>query len=163
MKFHRLTFAALLILVFGPGVFAQSDRGSITGRVLDPTGAVVPDAKVTATNTETNTPAETKTNDEGNFTFPQLQAAPYRLTVEATGFKTATLDEERVGVQITRSVEIKLEVGGVGDVVNVTADAAPVIQTDTPVSQLNVTERQVRELPLLVSAASGGGAAAPPL
>ncbi|MBV8857514.1 MAG: TonB-dependent receptor [Acidobacteria bacterium] len=158
MKFHRLTFATLLILFVGlfATAGAQSDRGSITGRVVDPSGAVVPNAKVTATNTQTNTPAETKTNDEGNFTFPQLQAAPYRLTVEATGFKTATLDEVRVGVQITRSVEIKLEVGGVGDVVNVTADAAPVIQTDTPVSQLNVTERQVRELPLLVSAESGG-------
>lgn len=158
MKFHRLTFATLLILILAlaASVHAQSDRGTITGRVLDPSGAVVPDAKVTVTNTETNTPAETKTNAEGNFTFPQLQAAPYRLTVEAQGFKTATLDEVRVGVQITRSVEIKLEIGGVGDVVNVTADAAPVIQTDTPVSQLNVTERQVRELPLLVSAESGG-------
>src|SRR5829696_3203798 len=158
MKFHRLTFATLLILICGLGAsaLAQSDRGSITGRVVDPSGAVVPGAKVTVTNTETNTPAEAKTNDEGNFTFPQLPAAPYRLTVEAGGFKTATLDEVRVGVQITRSVEIKLEVGGVGDVVNVTADSAPVIQTDTPVSQLNVTERQVRELPLLVSAESGG-------
>lgn len=158
MKFHRLTFATLLILILGLGApaFAQSDRGTITGRVVDQSGAVVPNAKVTVTNTETNTPSEAKTNDEGNFTFPQLQAAPYRLTVEAAGFKTATLDEVRVGVQITRSVEIKLEVGGVGDVVNVTADAAPVIQTDTPVSQLNVTERQVRELPLLVSAESGG-------
>src|SRR5215212_3517056 len=158
MKFHRLTFATLLILILGLAATAraQSDRGTITGRVVDPSGAVVPDAKVTVTNTETNTPAEAKTNDEGNFTFPQLQAAPYRLTVEAAGFKTATLDEVRVGVQITRSVEIKLEVGGVGDVVNVTADSAPVIQTDTPVSQLNVTERQVRELPLLVSAESGG-------
>jgi hypothetical protein len=158
MKFQRVTFATLLILILGPGAaaFAQSDRGTITGRVIDPSGAVVTDARVTATNTETNTPATTQTNDEGNFTFPQLQAAPYRLTVEAQGFKTATLDEVRVGVQITRSVEIRLEVGGVGDVVNVTADAAPVIQTDTPVSQLNVTERQVRELPLLVSAESGG-------
>ncbi|MFL6335877.1 MAG: carboxypeptidase regulatory-like domain-containing protein [Pyrinomonadaceae bacterium] len=158
MKFHRLTFATLLILILGLAATAsaQSDRGTITGRVVDPSGAVVPNAKVTVTNTETNTPAESKTNDEGNFTFPQLPAAPYRLTVEAQGFKTATLDEVRVGVQITRSVEFKLEVGGVGDVVNVSADASPVIQTDTPVSQLNVTERQVRELPLLVSAESGG-------
>ncbi|MCA1620561.1 MAG: TonB-dependent receptor [Acidobacteria bacterium] len=158
MKFHRLTLATLLILIFGLGVsaHAQSDRGAITGRVVDPSGAVVPDAKVTVINTETNTAAETKTSGEGNFTFPQLPAAPYRLTVEAAGFKTATVDGIQVGVQITRTVEVPLEVGAVGDVVNVTADATAVIQTDTPASQLNVTERQVRELPLLVAAESGG-------
>ena len=158
MKFHRLTFATLLILTLGLGApaLAQSDRGTITGRVVDPSGAVVTDAKVTVINTETNTPAESKTNEEGGFTFPQLPAAPYRLTVEAAGFKTATIDEVRVGVQITRSVEVQLEIGGVGDTVTISSDASPVIQTDTPVSQLNVTERQVRELPLLVSAESGG-------
>src|SRR3954468_850387 len=103
MKFDRLTLATLLILILGLGAstFAQSDRGSITGRVVDPTGAVVPDAKVTVTNTATNTSAETKTTAEGNFTFPQLQAAPYRITVEAQGFKTATVEGVQVGVQIT--------------------------------------------------------------
>ena len=158
MKFHRLTFATLLILIFGLGaaVHAQSDRGAITGRVSDPSGAVVTDAKVTATNTETNSTAETKTTGEGSFTFPQLQAAPYRLTVEAAGFKTATVSDIQVGVSITRSVDITLEIGGVGDEVTVSADATAVIQTDTPASQLNVTERQVRELPLLVAAESGG-------
>jgi hypothetical protein len=158
MKFHRLTFATLLILFFGLGAsaLAQSDRGSINGRVVDPSGAVVPDAKVTVTNIETNTTAEAKTNDEGNFTFPQLQAAPYRLTVEAAGFKTSTVERVQVGVQITRTVEVQLEVGGVGESVTVSAEASAVIQTDTPASQLNVTERQVRELPLLVAAESGG-------
>ena len=158
MKFHRLTLATLLILILGLGAsaHAQSDRGSITGRVIDPSGAVVPNAKVTAVNTETNSTAEATTTEEGNFTFPQLQAAPYRLTVEAAGFKTATIDGIQVGVQITRTVEVPLEVGTVGEVVNVTAEATAVIQTDTPATQLNVTERQVRELPLLVAAESGG-------
>ena len=158
MKFQRLTLATLLLLILAlcAPAYAQSDRGAITGRVVDPSGAVVPGAKVTATNVDTNGMAETKTSDEGNFTFPQLQAAPYRLTVEATGFKTATVENIQVGVQITRSVEVRLEVGGVGDAVTVSAEATAVLQTDTPASQLNVTERQVRELPLLVAAESGG-------
>ncbi len=158
MKFHRLTLATLLILILGLGAsaHAQSDRGSITGRVIDPSGAVVPNAKVTAVNTETNSTAEATTTEEGNFTFPQLQAAPYRLTVEAAGFKNAIRGETQVGLQITRTVEVLLEVGTVGEVVNVTAEATAVIQTDTPATQLNVTERQVRELPLLVAAESGG-------
>ena len=158
MKFHRLTFATLLVLLLGLGssAHAQSDRGTITGRVVDPSGAVVAGAKVTATNLDTNTTAEAETTGEGNFTLTQLQAAPYRVAVEAAGFKTATVDNVQVGVATTRSLEVKLEVGGVGEAVTITAEAAAVINTDTPVQQLNVTERQVRELPLLVAAESGG-------
>lgn len=158
MKFHRLFVATLLFIVLGLGssAYAQSDRGSITGTVKDPSGAVIKDAKVKVTNVQTNETRETVTGDEGNFTLPQLQAALYTLTVEAAGFKSATISDIKVGVQITRNVEIKLEVGGVGDVVTVSAEASSVIQTDTPVQQLNVTEKQVRELPLLVAAESGG-------
>ena len=158
MKFHRLTIPTLLVLLLGWGVSvrAQSDRGAITGRVVDPSGSVVVGAKVTATNIETNSTAEATTGDEGNFTLPQLQAAPYRLTVEASGFKTATVPDIQVGVAITRSVEVKLEVGGVGESVTVTAEDVSVLNADTPAAQLNVTERQVRELPLLVASESGG-------
>ena len=158
MGFHRLTIATMLVLVLGWGsaAYAQSDRGSITGTVKDPSGAVVKDAKVTATNVQTNESRETVTGGEGSFTFPQLQAAAYQVKVEASGFKTATVNDVKVGVAMTRTVEVQLEVGGVGDVVTVSADVAPVIQTDTPVQQLNVTEKQVRELPLLVAAESGG-------
>src|ERR1044072_3789672 len=158
MKFQRLTLATLLLLILAlcAPAYAQSDRGAITGRVVDPSGAVVPGAKVTATNVDTNGMAETKTSDEGNFTFPQLQAAPYRLTVEATGFKTATVENIQVGVQITRSVEVRLEVGGVGDAVTVSAEATAVLQTNTPASRLTAPGRQVGELPRLVAAESAG-------
>ena len=158
MTSHKYSFVTLLILllVSGSSVSAQSDRGAITGRVTAPAGAVVPQAKVTVTNLETNESRDAVTSDEGNFTVPQLPAAMYKITVEAPGFKTATLDNIKVAVQITRTADIKLEVGAVGEVVNVSGEAAPVLQTDTPVQQLNVSERQVRELPLLVAAESGG-------
>lgn len=158
MTSHKFAFVTLLalFLICAPSLSAQSDRGAITGRVTDPAGAVVPQAKVTVTNLETNESRDAVTSDEGNFTVPQLPAAMYKITVEAPGFKTATLDNIKVAVQITRTADIKLEVGAVGEVVNVSGEAAPVLQTDTPVQQLNVTERQVRELPLLVAAESGG-------
>ncbi|HEY2971240.1 MAG TPA: TonB-dependent receptor [Pyrinomonadaceae bacterium] len=158
MTSYKYAFVTLiaLFLICVPSVSAQSDRGAITGRVTDPVNAVVPQAKVTATNVETNESRETTTSDEGNFTIPQLPAAMYKLTVEAPGFKTATLDNIKVAVQVTRTADIKLEVGGVGETVTVSGEAAPVLQTDTPVQQLNVSERQVRELPLLVAAESGG-------
>ena len=156
MKTYKLIGLALLALAWASPALAQSDRGTITGRVVDPAGGVVAGAKVTATSLETNATAEAVTGEEGNFTLTQLQAAPYRLTVEAAGFKSATVDKIQVGVQTTRTVEVKLEVGEVGESVNITAESAAVLNADTPAQQLNVTERQVRELPLLVSAESGG-------
>jgi len=159
MKSHKFAFVALLALVllaWAPPALAQSDRGALTGSVTDPNGAAVANAKVTVTNVETNEVREAVTSEEGTFTIPQLQASVYRLTVEAAGFKTTTVDDIRVAVQITRTADVTLEVGAVGEEVTVTAEATAVIQTDTPASQLNVTERQVRELPLLVAAESGG-------
>ncbi len=158
MRFHRNSVFSLLALLIAWAlpVLAQSDRGTITGRVTDQTGAVVTEAKVTATNIETNEVREAKTTGEGNFTIPQVAAATYQLKVEAPGFKIATVDNIKVAVQGTRSVEVKLEIGNVGETVTISSTAAPVINSDTPVQQLNVSERQVRELPLLVASESGG-------
>ena len=135
---------------------AQTDRGSLTGRVTDPNGAAVANAKVTATNLNTGETREVTTSDDGNYTIPELKADPYRLTVEAPGFKTAAAENIVVAVQVTRTLDLKLEIGEISSVVTVTNNEAPVLQTETPVRQTNVTERQVRELPLLVSSEFSG-------
>jgi hypothetical protein len=127
----------------------------ITGTVKDPSGAVIANAKVTATNLSSGEVREVTTSDDGNYTLPELKADPYRLSVEAPGFKTATIDEVKVAVQVTRRADFQLEVGGIGETVTVASDA-PVLQADTPVRQTNVNERQVKELPLQVGAESGG-------
>ncbi|HYG08967.1 MAG TPA: hypothetical protein VD835_03230, partial [Pyrinomonadaceae bacterium] len=80
----------------------------------------------------------------------------YRLSVEAAGFKTAAIEDLKVAVQVTRRADFTLEVGAISDVVTVTEESSPVIQTESPVRQTNVNERQVKELPLAVSAESGG-------
>jgi hypothetical protein len=146
---------AFVLLCAAPA-FGQSDRGSITGTVTDPGGAVVAGAKVTATNLETGEVREATTSGAGDYTLAELPARPYRVTVEAQGFKSATFERVQVAVQVVRSLDVTLEVGAVTDVVTVTSEATQVIQTDTPVRQTNVTERQVRELPLQVSSESGG-------
>jgi hypothetical protein len=74
MRVSKSTIAGLLVLMFvcvSP-VFAQSDRGGITGRVTDQTGAVVADAKVTALNVETGETREARTNGEGNLHHPAI-------------------------------------------------------------------------------------------
>ncbi|MCA1815533.1 MAG: TonB-dependent receptor [Acidobacteria bacterium] len=148
------TLLTLLLSLAAPSR-AQSDRGTLTGTVKDQSGGLVPNAKVTATNTETNESREATTTGEGNYTIPELKAGPYHLTVEAQGFKTATADLQ-IAVQVTRTFDATLEVGAVGESVTVTSDSTPVIQTETSVRQTNVTERQVKELPLEVTSEFSG-------
>src|ERR1041384_6253021 len=114
-----ITWLLLLLALVAP-VYAQSDRGAIGGTVTDPSGAVVPNAKVTATNLDTNEVRETTSSDVGSYQLPELKAGPYKVTVEAQGFKTATFERVQVAVQSTHSLDVALEVGAVGDTVTVT-------------------------------------------
>lgn len=157
MKPSKFAVVAMLALLFALALPAsgQSDRGAISGTVTDPNGAAVPDARVTVTNLDSGEVREVKTSGEGSFTVAELRAAPYKLTVDASGFKTATIERVQVGVQVTRRADVKLELGGVGESVTVTSEA-PVLQADTPVQQTNVTEKQIRELPLLIGGETAG-------
>jgi hypothetical protein len=159
MKSNKLMSFLLLTLLLAcaaPVVSAQSDRGTLTGSVTDPNGGLVAGAKVTATNINTGEVREATTSDEGSYTIPELAPAPYKLSVEASGFKTSTVENIQVGVQTTRRADFTLELGAISDVVTVTSDSTPSIQTDSPVRQSNVNERQVKELPLLVNSEAGG-------
>lgn len=158
MKSFKLLPLALLTLILAcaASAFGQSDRGTITGTVTDPNGAAVAGAKVTATDLNTNETREATTSGEGTYTLPELKANPYKVSVEAQGFKTANLENIVIAVQVTRRADFTLEVGEISNVVTVAADSAPVIQTDTAVRQTNVTEQQVRELPLQVSSEFSG-------
>ncbi len=151
-----LAFATVLLLGATPS-FGQSDRGTITGSVTDPNGAVVANAKITATNLKTGDVREAVSSDDGNYTLPEMKADSYKVTAEAQGFKTASSDNVQVAVQVTRRLDFRMEVGDLSNVVTVTSDtAASVIQSDTAVRQTNVNERQVRELPLQVGSESAG-------
>src|SRR5262245_34297707 len=128
--------------------YGQSDRGAITGTVTDSSGAIIIGAKVTITNLNSGETRVAATTAEGYFTFPELPANLYRLMVEAKGFKIAVVENIQIGVQTTRRADVRLVAGEVSESVTVSAGAS-LIQIDTPVKQLNVTEQQVRELPLL--------------
>src|SRR4051812_7562821 len=101
MKSSKLAALLALVVVLAAPAFGQSDRGTITGTVTDPAGAAVAGAKVTATDINTNEVRETTTSGEGSYTLPQLKADPYKVTVEAQGFKTSTADDVIVAVQVT--------------------------------------------------------------
>ena len=147
-----------LFIIFGAGsavVLGQSDRGSISGTITDQSGGIVQNAKVTITGTETGEQRETTTNSSGGYSFPQLRAALYTITVEAAGFQKSTITDFKVAVQVSHTLNIKLEVGQITNEVTVNAEAEA-LNADTPTRQTNVTEQQVKELPLIVTAGNAG-------
>jgi hypothetical protein len=115
----------LLLSVLLPAA-AQSDRGAIAGSVTDSSGAVVPHAKVTATNVDTGETRRAVTAADGRYLVPELKAQPWRLTVEAAGFKTAAVENIQVAVQITQRVDVALTVGQITESITV-EDAAALI------------------------------------
>src|SRR5690348_7221709 len=83
----RLLACALALTFYASAAFAQTETGQITGTVLDPTGAPIPNATVSAKDLSTNASRTNKTPD-GNYVFPNLQAGRYEVTASAMGFET---------------------------------------------------------------------------
>src|SRR5580658_1009907 len=109
--------------------FAQSDRGSISGVVTDPSGSGMAGAKITITNTAMGTQSSTVTTGSGDYTIPELAAGKYSVTVVAPGFGELIRNGITVSVGETADVDLKLDVGQVSSTVTVTEDA-PLLQTD---------------------------------
>src|SRR5205823_559823 len=90
---HRLAMGLIaLVLFLAAPVLAQNNTGIISGRVTDPSGAVVPNAQITVTQIETNVNAVSETNADGLFRVPSLINGPYRITITASGFKKQVRD-----------------------------------------------------------------------
>ncbi|HPU71220.1 MAG TPA: TonB-dependent receptor [Bryobacteraceae bacterium] len=119
----------LCFLVALPAL-GQLDTGTITGRVVDPTGAVVVGAQVTVTHTGTNFENVTQTNSEGLYRVQALRPGPYRVTVQAAGFKTQVREGFELRVNDTLAVDLVLEVGSTSESILVT-DTLPLLQTET--------------------------------
>jgi hypothetical protein len=140
--------AAIAWLGAGIGLFAQSmGTGIITGRVTDATGAVVPDAKVTATDLSTGTQHGTLTNSAGVYALPALQVGRYKMTAGHQGFKTVMQQDLRLDVDSTLAINFQLEVGSAEQSVTVT-EAPPPLQTSSAEMGSIATGAQVSELAL---------------
>lgn len=143
----RLSFA-LALFVFTAGIVcAQSPTGSLSGAVVDMSGAAVAGASVTITDNATNTSRTVQTSSQGTFAVPQLQFGDYTVKVIATGFKNYTATEVKIDVGKEYSLNVVLEPGGVQESVTVVAGADVINSTSAELSA-TVSQRQIRELPL---------------
>jgi Carboxypeptidase regulatory-like domain/TonB dependent receptor len=130
-------------------VWAQTPNAAITGTVLDPTGAKVPDAEVTVVNQETNIPSAKNTSSDGTFTIINLLPGNYTLTVHKPGFKEVKLPVFKLDVNQTLTQTLTLEVGSTSESITVNADAVGVmIQRASTELGTTLDEHAVHDLPL---------------
>jgi hypothetical protein len=149
MRFVR--FATALVCL-GTALVAQTDRGTISGTVTDPSGAAVPEAKVTAVHTATNSTFNTVSTSTGDFTIPSLPVGDYTVRVEQQGFKASVTSGITITAGATARVVATLDVGTVSESVEVTASAAQ-LQTEDARTSTAVSNKLVDELPLVVGGA----------
>ena len=141
-----------LFLSWSVPAFAQSDRGTITGTITDPAGAVVPGATVTATNKATNATVQSITTSTGNYTLPSLATGLYDLTIEAKGFSKYIQEGIEVQVAQTARIDIALRIGNATESVTINADA-PLLKTESAEQSQTLSGDRVNELPLTLTSA----------
>jgi hypothetical protein len=136
----------LLLLTVCALLPAQTTTATVFGNINDPSGALVPGARVTMTNVSTGAEFQTTANDEGAFSFTFLPVGNYTISIEATGFKRFSESGLALGSAQTVRRTFVVTVGQVSESVDVTAET-PLIQTATSNQQFQYTSLQVRELP----------------
>jgi len=146
----RLSCAMLCSLC----LFAQSDRGTITGTVADSSGALIPGAKIALINADTETRSETIATETGNFTIPALSAGRYTLRVEHAGFGPYEQTGIQVQVAVTTRVDVVLQVGQASQSVSVAAEAS-MLKTESAEQSTTISGDTINDLPINFSIGAG--------
>jgi len=158
-----------LLAVTTASVFAQS-VSSLAGVVTDPTGAVVPNAALELSSSETGLKREGKTDADGLYSFSQVPPGPYNLSVKVGGFASKTVNGLRLLVGSPATVIVRLEVGQITETISVSADALQINTQDAslgnnfgtkPILQLPFEARNVAGLLSLQPGVTFAGANAP--
>jgi hypothetical protein len=149
MKHRGIVLALIALLCFGivPLGWGQFTEGNLAGTVEDSTGAAVVGAKVTVTSEETGATSSVQTDSIGYFRVQHLRPGKYDVRIQAPNFKTSVLSAVVVTVNSTTTADVKLQVGNVSELVEVTG-AAALVQTDEARLSDTLSGRQVTDLPL---------------
>src|SRR6266487_504323 len=111
-------------------IFAQSDRGAISGTIADPTGAVVAGAGIDVRNVDNGATYKVGTSATGNYEVPQLPTGNYEMNVTAAGFKRYVKQNIFIPVAQTVRIDVALEVGAASDTITV-VESTPLLKTET--------------------------------
>jgi hypothetical protein len=139
--------SAMLCCILVPIALGQTITGDIVGNVTDPSGAAVPRATVTVTNSGTQLTRTTETSTNGDYAFNLLPTGTYSVSIEAPGFKAFKLGEMPLSSGQRARVDARLEVGNLTEVVEVSG-TAPLLQTDTSAVGSLITQQSIEDLPL---------------
>jgi hypothetical protein len=139
-------FICFLIAAFCQVVKAQEVRATVSGRVIDAQGAVVPKAAVTVISDETGVKQETRTNNQGNWIVQFLLPGHYSFTVSVSGFKTETRRGIELQAADNKQFDLRLELGSSTQTVDVTAEP-PLIDTTSATSGTVISSREIDDLP----------------
>ncbi len=140
--------AIVAFVAFTSLAFGQGERATVTGTVTDPSGAIITGAEVQIRNVATNVLSKTQSNSSGIYYLPALPPGRYELRVEAQGFRPTVVSNIPLGVGLTATLDVKLEVGTVTEAVQVEATAVQLEAQTTALGKIMPT-RNVAELPLL--------------
>jgi hypothetical protein len=143
----RLVLAILVVLSFAVAADAQTFRGAINGTVTDPSGAVVPNATVKATENATGIDHNTVTTSDGAFSFQDIPLGFYKLAVTASGFPVYTVDKVEVTAGTIYTLSVKLSMQQQATTVEVSA-AALTLDTTTATQNTTMTSDVVADIPL---------------
>ena len=147
-RIMKVFLSAALLLAATARLRAQGgNQGSIEGTVLDQSGAVVPDATLTATNTATAISFTTQSNQEGIYRFAVLPVGTYELKAEKRGFAGTVIKDVRLTVGAKLNIDVKLALAGASATVSVSSETPLIETTRTQVSS-TVDSNAVRELPV---------------
>jgi outer membrane receptor protein involved in Fe transport len=138
-----------LVLFLAGHLYGQADLATVTGVVVDPAKAVVPEVRITVRNTDTNIDHASTTNTQGYFTVPGLAPGPYLVEAVGAGFQVYRQTGIVLATGDTLNLSIALTVGAVNESVNVTADVAVINTENGAVVGQVVSHEEIQDLPLI--------------
>ena len=146
---HRklLCMFVLAIAAFSASAAHAQFRASIQGTVTDPTGAVIPGATLTLTDTDTNHAITATSNGSGVYNFNALAPDHYTLTADAKGFKPKTIQDLHIIPEQPNGVDVQMEIGDTSTTITVTGDQISPLQTETASTSGVVDSNQIEHLP----------------
>lgn len=162
------SFALVLLFAFGTTFAAAQVRttGTLSGTVVDPSGATVPQASITVTEPSTGFTQTVTSSDSGEYTFPDLQPGHYQLTATRTGFAQAIYSQVVIEAARTINLQVQLQLGATSEKVDVSAEGQ-VLETTSTTLSTTINPQSVQDLPLngrdllpmaeLVAGAQSGG------